>query len=462
MSNMDSILTAVRHDLQTLDHRRYDQSTDHTQHALPSSSHAFSNTCNKSKLSFDATQTKNDPKDKKEPPHTGTSTCSCRRCVMPGSLSFAEYERHVDTKIEVGRREVKVIDEQLARCHQLMSMITELQAQVKATEDITSPAGSANWSVQVDAPTSPLAEGQYDGKHHDGPPSPLMSFDDLNGSVRSSRRQTICALSSLPSYTSIHQPRAGLSRDAGLSFNSVAASSFYSEQSAVTEDDDDAPLTLPTKLSVPRRASSTRQTRTARLSKPFSEKWVAHSPDAAVSAYDLLAPRSAPIPGYNNAPLHSNPPYMDKPLPPLQRTYTPRTQSTLELLGHGLNLGPDADIYDSAHDHGSSIFHRRRGMIAIQDSDDYDSQGSGRRTPQHSFRWQSQRGLGLRLKPKRRLSKADELLGLSPKAEERRRAGSVLSFGGTINDGKEGKDGKRSKLGMLGFSRLKKEKGSGE
>ena len=100
------------------------------------------------------------------------------------------------------------------------------------------------------------------------------------------------------------------------------------------------------------------------------------------------------------------------------------------------------------------------------DSDDCDSSGS--KTPQHTFKWNSQRVGGMRLKPKRRNSKADELLGLgvSSGSVDRQgtsqrslvsRAGSVLSSRETLNESAEGKKGMMS---LLKLSKLRKGKES--
>ena len=443
-------------------------------------------------------------------PHTGTATCCCNRCAMPGESTYEEWQRHVDTKIEAGRRGVDAIDDQLARCRDAMELLTELEGYASQLmpprHEVLSPSKDEEWSAIPTGPPSPLLEAASEIED-DGPPSPL----NIDESPLTSRRQTICAFPSGANIAKHHQTRPSVTSGAGTSFalNVTATSSFYSEQ-AISDQDDEQPLTLPPRLEVPvpRRASSTReaQVKSARLSKPFNEQWVAHSPDLAVSAYDLLTPRSAPATKSSFAVGHSQrhpqpqigeqspTPYdrtRDKPLPHVHRMYTPRTASTTELLGTLTpDLFPTSTLDSAAGSRASSIFHNRRKGIVALDSDDCDtsldvsaSGGNAHTTSsRHTFKWHSQRVGGMRMRSRRRNSKADELLGLSPglgdenggsarkdrsKMESQRsllssitRSGSVLSSRETVHEG-GGLLEKKSGFSLLKLSKLRKAKNGG-
>ena len=80
----------------------------------------------------------------------------------------------------------------------------------------------------------------------------------------------------------------------------------------------------------------------------------------------------------------------------------------------------------------------------------YDSRGS-----KQSFKWHSQRAAGSRMRPKRRHSKADELLGFNADGGLSR-SGSVVSSKETLGEQVEVK---KSKLSLLKFSKLGRGKG---
>jgi hypothetical protein len=341
-------------------------------------------------------------------PHTGTSTCCCTDCVLPGDLTFDEYERHLTTKIDTGRRELEGIEGQLTRCYNLMKTLNELE----------------KYAVQLQADNE----------------------DD-----RINKRQTFCGLPSLSTL----QPQQR--NTPGSSFNSAVPSSFYSERSSAERESGSPDRNPP--FSVPARASSSQQSRASRLSKPFSgsrgifkstESYAVGSGDDFDSVVKPLPSRSrhAEEHQHSNSFAYSE---LDKALPVLRHAYTPRTQSTADLLG---SLSWADFLAPTNMPYESSIFNRRGGFVAVDTSDDYLQESSGTSTPQHTFKWHAQRMGGMRLMPRRRHSKADELLGfVTP--EPGSRPTSSLSLRDTYGPS----EGKKSKMSLLKFSKLRKAKG---
>jgi hypothetical protein len=216
MSEIKSFLAGVRHDLHSMSRRRnvYPISNCNS-HPYPMSptpaSFPHSYTINIEHAGEPESLSEKDH----DRPHTGTSTCSCKRCLMPGNLTYAEFKQHISAKIESGRREARTIDDQIVHCHELLGllgMIDEQAARLKAeTRDNTSPLPRSGACATV------------------------------------SRRQIISDLPMTPE----HDQRTVKQRPA----TTTASSSFYSEYN-VGEHFPDTPATIRPGLVLPTRGSS--------------------------------------------------------------------------------------------------------------------------------------------------------------------------------------------------------------
>jgi hypothetical protein len=348
---------------------------------------------------------------------------------MPGSLTYTEFQRHIDNKIKAGRREATSIDDQIARCYELLGLLDVIDEH------------AALLTAETREEASPSLPPRSDARQ------PAV------------RRRTISGLPMTPGDDS-----SKLEKKTPDTANVAPSPPFYSDMSA-SEHVHDSPSTIRPGLTLLKRSTSLKVApsnlpNAARLSKPFEYDWEAgdlgaYASDEGDQPFDGQPDNTDR--GYDGSrfyPSSDNWRYIkDKPLPPVHRTSTPRTESTAELLG---SLGSELLLQErrpyTSGSHAASLPSHCDGLMSPQSAGSIHSDG---RAQQQGYKWHSQRGAGSRAKQKRRHSKADELLGFYV-PESPTRAGSVMGSKDSLSEQSEGK---KSKLSLLKLSKLRRSKG---
>lgn len=368
--------------------------------------------------------------------HEGDFTDPCQTCAIVARSKYEESQKHISSRIEATRQEIDAIDSELALRRAVLGFT---EALYDFMADLT--------------PESPESISLLTS------PSPELNECPMS---MSGRRQTICALPVTP--------ESDISLEVRPHTANVPASSRFSAQATPPSYDYDLSSAIQPAFILPARSTSlvsapgARPAAAARLSKPFEEKWAGGvSDECSADEYEqaVVGRRYTRYHGQSTSsffPSQHTQRCREKrlPAPPLQRTYTPRTESTTELLG---TLGSELLVHEgrgnaSANYYGS-FMSNREAFVTSPTSEMSD--GHEVRSHEHGWKWHTQRGVRKGFKQKRRHSKADELLGFhtpqSPTMAE-----NVISSAETLQNQSAGR---RGKFSLLKLSKLRIPSGRG-